>query len=130
MAFGGNLSTGEKNLLEENEYYLDNKGEPRKNKKYQKHEYNLKFAFKMYAKSWKIDDYKLETSTQGWQCYKKSLDVRNRITHPKKFQDLIIKNKETNNALKALSWFEKNLLHLFKSCKKSLEKMKKAKKCQ
>jgi len=118
------LSIGEKNLLEEVEYYLNNKGELWENKKHLKPEYNLKFAFKMYAKAWKADDFKLEISTQGWEHYKKSKEVRNRITHPKNSSDLIIKDKEIEDTFKALDWFYGSLSDLFESCRKSLERQK------
>jgi len=118
------LTIGEKNLLEEVEYYLNNKGELLENKKHLKPEYNLKFTFKMYAKAWKADDFKLEISTQGWKHYKNSKKVRNRITHPKNSSDLIIKDKEIEDTFKAHIWFDGSLSDLFKSCRKSLERQK------
>lgn len=49
-------------------------------------------------------DYTLDFNHQGWANLKSSVDVRNRIIHPKSLTDLEISDDEISEALSAFNW--------------------------
>jgi hypothetical protein len=71
---------------------------------------NLQFAFRMYAKASQID-YTLPRGDSGWQDFKRAIKVRDRLTHPKRPQDLEVSEDETQTVLRAYKWlFECQIL--------------------
>jgi hypothetical protein len=69
---------------------------------------NVKFAFAVTAKAFRVS-FKLDTSSQGWQCFVRSRSLRNRLTHPKRASDLEISNVELREAIEAFDWFNLQL---------------------
>ena len=59
-------------------------------------------------------DFELNLQGNGWVRYKKALKIRDRITHPKKIQNLAITDSEFDIVLNAWEWFHKQLNELFK----------------
>jgi hypothetical protein len=60
------------------------------------------FAINMLAKSNGVQITPKEI--QGWTDFKKAIDLRNRITHPKNADDLAVSQEEYDSAIKGLQW--------------------------
>ncbi|MBA2113245.1 hypothetical protein [Bremerella alba] len=65
---------------------------------------NLRFAFAILSKVL-APSFSLDTSKEGWNCMIRSVEVRNRITHPKNASDLVLTPEELSTALTAYLWF-------------------------
>jgi len=66
-------------------------------------ETNLRFGFKLMAKSDSIVS-ELDLSGSEWQSFRRAIRVRDRITHPKSFADLIISNEDFNDVTAGFGW--------------------------
>jgi hypothetical protein len=101
------LTDAEVVLLKEEQYRLNNKGEPDSQSLFLKLPDNLRFSFRIDAKV-HGREYKLETGGQGWESFKMALAVRHRITHPKQFEDFEISDKEVTHVNSTLEWYLQN----------------------
>ena len=70
---------------------------------------NIRFAFKFYAKAYE-NDFELDVASRGWQCLRRSLKVRDRLTHPKKLSDLLVADDEYTDSVKTFIWFERQIM--------------------
>jgi hypothetical protein len=50
-------------------------------------------------------DYRLDRGRSGWRALRKSLSVRNRITHPLQLSDLSVSDEELEDLRQAVLWF-------------------------
>lgn len=64
---------------------------------------SIKLIIKMVDKKKKFLHEK-SFNNAGWDALIASIEVRNKITHPKKISDLQISKKDVNQALKAFNW--------------------------
>jgi hypothetical protein len=101
------LSNAEIALLNEEAYDLNEKGEAYVQTKYINITRNIKFAFQVFARAFG-SNYSLKVDDNGWDCFRKSLKVRDRLTHPKKIGDLDVTEQEVNDILIALQWYKLN----------------------
>ena len=92
-------------LLHELEFYLD-KGKPKGRQKFLKLEDNFRFAFLMLAKA-VGSPFKLDVGNNRWESFKNTMQIRNRITHPKTCADLEVTNKEMTRVKEAWNWYRK-----------------------
>lgn len=71
----------------------------------------LKQRIKLTAKVLaKIDaGFSANYTDPGWQCLIASLDVRDRLTHPKRVADMEVSENEAKDALFGLTWFLMNI---------------------
>jgi len=113
------FSPGEIFLLKEKTFNLNNKGKIEEKNLHLKTESNLKFTFNSAAKL--TFDFNLNVSDVGWESFKKALEIRHRVTHPKKLASLIISDKEMNITKKALDWFLDSVGMLYDARMKYLE---------
>lgn len=100
-------------LLREEQYDLD-KGTPRTQQKFLKLADNLRFAFKTFAEAFR-STYTLNTSVPQWQLFTGAIDLRNRITHPKAPDDLIISDDEMGKIQEVAAWYRRVTDDLFRS---------------
>ena len=64
---------------------------------------NLKFAFKIYG--WMFGfEFDIE-KCEGWETYKKAVEIRHRITHPKSISDLKVSLKDYDIVGSTYQWF-------------------------
>ncbi|HYX72933.1 MAG TPA: hypothetical protein VE732_09185 [Nitrososphaera sp.] len=91
-------------LLLEESYELNDKGVAITRYNYPQIEKNIKFAFASVTRAYNIT-YQLNLSDARWDAFKKTLKVRNRLTHPKHTQDLIVSDEEAATMLVAYIWF-------------------------
>ncbi len=88
----GRFSDGEIAMLEEKTYTLD-KGQVKTQTKFLPLDENFLFAIDVVSKVLK-SPFKLDNKGKEWQAFKKTIDVRNRITHPKQPELLDIDDEE------------------------------------
>jgi len=98
-------STQEDSIISEKTYVLDEKGYIKERDLYLRSQENLRFAFRIYAECFG-SGFKLKTDGNGWNAYKNALKIRNRITHPKKNNDLKISDGEWACIINARTWFD------------------------
>ncbi len=73
-------------------------------KNYMKFADNIKFAFKKLAFAYS-KNYTLDVENQGWNSLTKSIEVRDRLVHPKKVEDLTVSDAELARVKEAHNWF-------------------------
>ena len=94
-------------LLREQSYEIAENGEPKlRGEKYVQIRTNLKFVAKMCAKAFDLP-YVLDTSGSGWSSVDAAFRVRNRLVHPKSFQDMYVTDDELKTIAAASDWFHK-----------------------
>jgi hypothetical protein len=104
------LSEPEVALLREKQAGLNNKGEPECRPLFLRLPQNLKFSFRMEAKAFK-KQYGLQTQGEEWESFLTGIEIRNRITHPKRFEDFEISDEELLHIEKVLEWYKTALSH-------------------
>lgn len=75
---------------------------------------NFRFAVHAFARA-VASDYTLDLSTQGWEDVKKSVAIRDRITHPKTLQGLSLTVEETAQVYSAGTWVAETISGLMRS---------------
>lgn len=98
------FSSAEIALLNEETYILNNKGEADVQKSKLRTADNLLFSLNMLAKSCK-SKFVINKGGAEWQAFLKAQKVRDRIMHPKKFEDVEITDDEMPLILETGSWF-------------------------
>ena len=112
---GGDVefSAAEFAILREEQYDLNNKGAVRTQQKFLKLADNLRFSFRAFAKAFG-SSYSLDVSGSGWQSFKNAIDIRNRITHPKRLSDLNITEDNMKDIFAAIDWYKIESLGLLR----------------
>jgi hypothetical protein len=114
-------SPQEDSIISEKSYVLDEKGSIKKRDLYLRPIENIRFAFRIYAGCFG-PGFKLKTDGNGWNSYKNALKIRNRITHPKKIEDLKIPDEEWACIVNARTWFDGEYQRLLEFRKKAENK--------
>lgn len=98
------LSLAEYALLQDQTYELRNNGEPSVQTKHLRLRDNLRFTFNVF--NW-ISGSKIDpgVGTRSWDAFMRAVAIRNRITHPKSADDMIIADSEIQTCKEVLSWF-------------------------
>lgn len=107
-------------LLQEDSYDLSDKGELIKSKVKIPINKSIKIAFIFLSKVNEIE-YKLNISASGWQSFTEGLKIRDRITHPKNAEDLMISKEEEELVAKAALWFVNSFNECFFKIREKLE---------
>jgi len=94
-------------LLREEAYELTDNGEPKlRGEKFVPIKTNLKFIAKTAAKAFDLP-YTLDTDGTGWRAVDTAFRIRNRLVHPKSFQDMYVTDEELKTVSVASDWFHK-----------------------
>jgi hypothetical protein len=101
---GVEFSDGELMVLIEKTYQPNDKGEVYEQRMQIPLKTNIKFAFSAYARAYLVD-YKLNVGDNRWNDFKKSLLVRDRLTHPKEARNLEVSDEELGCLQRAFDWF-------------------------
>lgn len=75
---------------------------------------NFKQTFKLAKKMLNKENFDLKTSGEKFIFLRKSIYVRDRITHPKKFRDIQISDKEIYYVLESVNYIEQVFLDFLK----------------
>lgn len=94
-------------LLREQEPMLKDNGSVSVRPRFLSIQANIRFAFTAYAKSNQAV-FMLDCSRSDWQDFKMLFTIRNRITHPRKHEDLPISDTELDSIGRALKFVSKN----------------------
>lgn len=105
---GAPLPSADVALLLEESYELNDKGVAITRHNYPQIEKNIKFAFASVGRAYSVS-YQLNLGDAGWDAFKKTLKVRNRLMHPKHTQDLIVSDEEAAIMMVAYLWFLSNM---------------------
>lgn len=100
-------SVAEVAMLREETYGVDRGGEIQTQPKFIPTDANLRFTIKMWCRG--TSDGNLDLSGRGWQAFKSSLEVRNRLAHPKRLSDLTVTDSEMRAFIEGLNWFLKTV---------------------
>ena len=103
------FSLAELALLNEEQYDIDGQGNARTRQKFLRLADNVKFGIRCICKATGID-YKVETATDGWQAFVRSIKLGNRITHPRNLDELFITKKDLQDIRGAFNWFLDNVV--------------------
>ena len=92
-------------MIKEQNYKIDRKGNAVSQKKFLRLEDNIKFTFKAFAFIYGVDfDLNLDSDPR-WNSLLKCISIRNRITHPKKTDDMTLSSGEIKHIHNAFSLF-------------------------
>jgi len=97
------ITEAERAFAHEQEYKLTDKGDVEIRRTKIALEANIRFAFKLLAKSASISS-ELNVSGSEWQSLRRAIKIRDRITHPKHISDLTISDEECNDVSAAFGW--------------------------
>ena len=111
MKAGIKISDHERYLAVEIDSALNDKGEIRERPSKIRLASNVRFAFNLYEKA-SGEKIKFDPSDEWWSCFKETIRVRDRLTHPRLPEDIDISGKEIANAMKAWTGYEKVLLDI------------------
>jgi hypothetical protein len=100
----GKLSFSELALLREETFDLKENGQVRTQKKFLRIADNLRFTTQCMAKGFGLS-LKLNTADRSWDDFKKAVEIRNRITHPKGHQEFDVSKQEAELAIRVGHWF-------------------------
>lgn len=101
-------------VLQEKSYRLTGDGKAQAVKPHLSMLPNFRFAAKMYARAAGSNN-SIDLSGEGWQAMKNSVSVRDRITHPKQLEDLLITGEEMVALFQAAHWFSASVEALLSS---------------
>ena len=92
-------------VLKEETYSVDGKGTAHVQPRFIPTVPNLLFALAMYFRPL-VPEFKLDTTAPAWASLLRGLKVRNRLTHPKRSEDLEISIDDVTDALAGYKWIE------------------------
>jgi hypothetical protein len=98
------LSLAELALLSDVSYDLKDNGEPYEQPKFLPTSKNLRLTVSVLNRftGGSID---LQTNSTTWNRFNQTIQVRNRITHPKNAGEIDITNEENQHAIEVCNWF-------------------------
>jgi len=105
------LSTAEYAVLAEESYDLKDSGQTKTSSNHQRPKANVKFAFPIHARALG-GHFELQPSLEQdprWQSFCRSIEIRNRLVHPKSLEDLIVSDSDLKDVLDAAAWFRGQL---------------------
>ncbi len=109
---GVEFSRDELALLREERHSLDSRGRPRTRTQFLRLDAGLRFSMSMFARA-HTKEFEADCEGQGWEDYKKAIEIRNRISHPKFVAEIEISSEEMNAMFRGGGWFlEQNSLLL------------------
>lgn len=97
------LSPAQVTLLQEESFEIDSHGRPKVRPLMTSIERNLRFVFDSFAEVHKLE--KVSLGVTGWERFRAAVEIRNRITHPRKLSEVLISDDETSTARQAAIWF-------------------------
>jgi hypothetical protein len=100
------LSNEEIILLNEKSIGIDPNGNIKTKERYFNFESFFKFTYKTYSRRKKKDSlYKGLISDIRYSCFRDALEIRNRITHPKGPESILVSKAEFDNISEAHDWY-------------------------
>lgn len=97
------LSRSEISFLYEETYNID-KGKTRTKNVFIPLESNIRFTFSVFERIYNLKPM-IDAGSKDWQDFRSAIKVRNRLTHPKAAEDLIVTENELMLLTAVLNWF-------------------------
>jgi hypothetical protein len=97
------LSNAERALLSETTYDLSDQGKPVEKASFVSIQKSLRFVFTMYAEMYGVQPSQ-NYGDDGWAAFLDAIRIRNRITHPRRVDELSISDDEMVRIDKAHDW--------------------------
>jgi hypothetical protein len=94
----------ELSVLREETYSIDHRGQVSTQPKFLPTNANFRFALNLFMRPGD-KDFQLDAGGKGWDAFKKALQIRHRLTHPKSFESLQIDDEEVETVIDAYAWF-------------------------
>lgn len=99
-------------LLRGQTYSLQQNGKPYSNAKYLPFAENLLFTMRLISNLFNKFVF-FDTSDSNWQDVKRFIAIRNRITHPKRMEDMHISEAEIDSLNRAQDWLRRSFMSVF-----------------
>ena len=109
MEIGIDITPQERYFATDTEYELDEKGEVVEAIAKISLARNIRFAIAMHRRAHGISE-KFDASVEWWNCLRKAIRLRDRLTHPKMPGDLDVSGEDVVTVLKARDGFSKEFL--------------------
>lgn len=117
------FSRAEGILLLDESYALDSKGEAVTSPFGMSLMENLRFAVKAFARA-HYSGFELAEDDEGWAKLRRSIEIKDRLMHPKNGDDLFVSEEEVNVVIEATDWFVARSQELQDSSLEGLKKKK------
>ena len=120
LSYESRLTPEEKIILEEIAIEVSPSGNLERKSRFMNFEKSLRFTVKSFLKVIG-SNFDPNYANYRWGSLKRTVQVRNRLTHPKKPEDLQITEKELKDADEAVNWFAELIRDLLDSLKRSIK---------
>lgn len=117
------MSIAEYALLSEESYELKSNGEPKVQTKFLRLPDNIRFIFSLINKLFQAN-IDLGIGKQEWEKFRKALEIRHRIIHPKESKAFEITDKEIKMCKEVCSWFNVLVHECFEAITQTSKKVK------
>jgi hypothetical protein len=107
-------------MLAEENYSLNNKGEISTQRKFLPTAENFLFAMRIFLKGIPNVDLGIDVGSVEWGNFKKALQIRHRIVHPKSESDVEISDSEKELLVHVCVWFNYVVVSMLIDCVDSL----------
>jgi len=112
------LTEAEKHLLREERHYLDDKGRPKTSEAFLPFPQSLLFTIATYVKNHGAE-FRPELSSAGWTSFKRAIEVRNSVTHPKSASSLVLSDADLSAIAEASRWWQNTMVAMFEACEQA-----------
>ena len=105
------LTTPQLAVLREETYEIDNRGRAKTRTFFANADKSIRFVLNTFAELNSADspDY----GTTGWESLRDSIRIRNRLTHPKNRDDMIVSDLELSQVMNGGRWFNDSVSELY-----------------
>ncbi len=104
------------NFLSETTYKINSQGKIKEKEEYLSFLPGFKFTFKTFAACLEMNEFAERAfSDNGFNQFKLSVDVRNRLTHPRRTQEMMVSRSECEMVQTAEQWFHSLALPLIEA---------------
>lgn len=104
-----NFNTAEVAALMEESFEVNDRGEVQRLSKRIRFKSNVRLTLRAMQRTMLAQDWKPDFSSQGWECFSKAVDVRDRITHPRTPADLRVAPVDLADVLMGLEWWQETV---------------------
>jgi hypothetical protein len=92
--------------LEERSYAIDEKGDVGYRDQFVPLAYNIRFTAKVVSRALQ-QPFEFHYGDEGWQAFRRSIEIRNRLTHPKTAADTMVSDDDIETIKVSSIWFQR-----------------------
>ena len=109
------LTEGELAILRETKAQLSIQGAAEERDNFQSTLPMLLFTLRVYAKNHGAS-FAPNTSDNGWNCLRKAMALRDRLMHPKSYEDLVVSEEAGAEFTAGIRWWDEAIAALLAAC--------------